>query len=171
MKRLQRLVLAGLLCAGCSLEGPAWQALPEPIAAPHFQLQSLKGGVLSLESLRGQVVVMEFWATWCGPCRYTMPSLDLMQKRFAGKGVKVLMINVGENKSKVKAYIKDRFQSTILLDQQDRVAQQYGITAFPSLFIIDQEGMIRYAKRGYKGGLEKQLSRILADLIAEKKGK
>ncbi len=158
----------------CSLSGcqPAtltWQPLATPVAALDFTLLALTGGPVTLSGLRGQVVVMEFWATWCGPCQYSSPSLEVISRRFRGRGVTVLLINEGQTAEAVRAWARGRFTTPILLDEGVRVADAYGVNGLPQLFVIDQQGMIRYAESGYTGGLERNLSGVLGHMLATPK--
>jgi len=164
MRLLSLCVIAVLFC-GCQSATSTWKPLATPVAAPDFTLPALTGDPITLSGLRGQVVVMEFWATWCGPCQYSSPSLEVISQRFRGRGVTVLLINKGERADAVRAWARGRFTTPILLDEHEHVAALYGIEAIPQLFIIDQDGDIRYAESGYTGGLERNLSSILNQLL------
>ncbi len=111
---------------------------------------------------------MEFWATWCGPCRFSLPSLEVIYKRYRNRGVTVLLINDGETPEAVRKWAKRRFTAPILLDQSQEVVNRYGVTGIPRLFIVDQDGRLIYAHEGYGGGLEKNLSLILEELLTPK---
>ena len=156
-----------LAATGCGSSAPEWPRLDPPIAAPDFSLQQLDAGTVRLSDLRGRVVVMEFWATWCGPCRFSTPSLDVIYRRFRDRGVTVLLINQGEEPDTVRKWVNGRFQAPILLDQERRVAMRYGVQGIPRLFIVDQAGQILYAHSGYGGGLEHDLGAILTQLLAK----
>ena len=160
------LILLTALAAGCGGDAPKWPRLDPPVAAPDFTLQQLDAGTVRLSDLRGQVVVMEFWATWCGPCRFSTPSLDVIYRRFRDRGVTVLLINQGETPETVRTWVEGRFQAPILLDQDRRVAMRYGVQGIPRLFIVDQAGQILYVRSGYGGGLERDLTAILNELLA-----
>ena len=160
------LILLTALAAGCGGDAPKWPRLDPPIAAPDFTLQQLDAGTVHLSDLRGRVVIMEFWATWCGPCRFSTPSLDVIYRKFRDRGVTVLLINQGEDAEKVRRWVEGRFQAPILLDQDRRVAMRYGVQGIPRLFIVDQSGKILYTRSGYGGGLERDLTAILDELLA-----
>ena len=150
---------------GCQPAAPNWTPLPKPIAAPDFTLPTLAGGTVTLSSLRGQVVIMEFWATWCGPCRYSTPSLDAVYRKFRDRRVSVLLINEGEDADRVRAWVQGRFQAPILLDADTRVGWQYGVRGIPRLFVVDQAGQIVYVRSGYSGGLERNLEAAITQLL------
>ena len=156
-------VLAG--CAPNEITSDWHRIEPRP-AAPEYSLQQLDGGMVSLSDFRGKIVIMECWATWCGPCRFSLPSLEVIYKRFEDRGVVVLLINQDEPPDKVRAWANNRFTAPILLDEGGGVAAQYGVRGIPRLFIIDGDGKLAYAHEGYGGGLERNLSLILEQLLS-----
>lgn len=116
--------------------------------APQFTLQDLAGREVSLEDYRGKIVILDFWATWCGPCRMTMPMLDDIQKEYTGK-MSILAINLQEPKDVVREYImRQGLHSEVLLDEDGSVGRQYGAAAIPMQLLIDQDGIIRYIVTG-----------------------
>ncbi|MBI3324277.1 MAG: TlpA family protein disulfide reductase [Candidatus Omnitrophica bacterium] len=155
-----------LAYAGCEPGGSDWVKLNPPVAAPGFSLPTLDGGRVSLAEQRDKVVVMEFWATWCGPCRFSTPSLDAIYRNFKDRGVTVLLINAGEPPERVRKWAEHRFAAPILLDQQGEAANLYHVEGIPRLFVIDQQGRIIYDHAGYAGGLEFNLGMILKELLA-----
>ena len=156
-----------LLLCGCEADtiSSDWKRIDPPGEAPSFTLAQLNGGEVSLADLRGRVVIMEFWATWCGPCRFSLPSLDVIYRRYRDRGVNVLLINEGESPEAVRRWSGRRLTAPILLDEDARVGQTYGVTGIPRLFIVDQAGRIVYAHAGYGGGLERNLKLILETLL------
>ena len=154
-----------LAAIACGRDAPPWPRLDPPIAAPDFTLPQLAAVTVHLADLRGRVVVMEFWATWCGPCRFSTPSLDVIYRKFRDRGATVLLINQGEESEKVRAWVNGRFQAPVLLDQDTRVGWRYGVRGIPRLFIVDQAGQIVYVRSGYGGGLERDLRIILEELL------
>jgi len=111
--------------------------------ASDFTLKDLKGRPHSLKSLRGKVVLLDFWATWCGPCRITMPQVAKIHMQYKGKGVEVMSINVGETGEKAGAFIaKNGYAFTTLLDQDRVVATQYQVNGIPTLIVVDASGKI-----------------------------
>ena len=157
--------------AGCGPEtiSSDWKRVEPPVAAPDFSLALLGGSSVSLDDLRGKVVVMEFWATWCGPCRQAMPSLDAIYRRYRDQGAVILLVNQGEDPETVRAWTKGRFRAPILLDQDQRVGARYGVRGLPQLFVIDQEGRVVYIHSGYGGGLEYNLKLVLTELLESEK--
>ena len=164
------LVLSLLAIAACAPTTVTsdWHRIDPPIASADFTLPQLDGSNVSLAGLRGRIVIMEFWATWCGPCRSSLPSLEIIYKRYRDRGVALLLINQGEPADEVRKWLGGRFTAPILLDQDQRVGRLYRVAGIPRLFIVDKEGQIIYAHGGYGGGLERNLTLILDSLLAGK---
>lgn len=165
MTRGAAVLLLALVSAGCAAETSDWTPLSQPVAAPDFTLPQLGGGMVRLADLRGQVVLMEFWATWCGPCRYSTPSMDLTYRKYRHRGVAVLLVNEGESEETVRRWAGRRFVAPMLLDQDGAVGDTFGVSGLPTLFVIDRQGAIRYVESGYAGGLERNLRVILDGLL------
>jgi len=167
-RRLGRMMvgLTCLLIVGCEAETIDWSRLDTPVPAPDFVLSQLDAETeVRLSDLRGRIVVMEFWATWCGPCRFSTPSLDVMYRRYRDRGVTVLLINEGETAETIRTWVAERFEAPILMDSEQRVARRYRIRGIPQLYIVDQEGQIVYAQSGYRGRLEHNLELIFEELL------
>lgn len=164
--------LALLLLCGCEPMGIGgdWRRIEPPVAAAPFMLPQLDGPDVTLTDLKGRVIVMEFWATWCTPCRFSLPSLEVIAKRYRGRGVSVLLINAGEEPEAVRAWLEQRFTaSTVLLDRTGETAGRYGVEGIPRLFISDPSGRLIWMHQGYGGGLEHNLGLILDELLAPPK--
>jgi thiol-disulfide isomerase/thioredoxin len=129
-------------------------------------LPQLDGKAATLSDYVGRVVIIEFWATWCGPCRFSLPSLEVVYKRYRDRGVTVLLINEGETAEKARAWAARRFTAPILLDEGEYVGRRYGVEGIPRLFVVDQTGRLVYVHDGYGGGLERNLTSILEQLLA-----
>ena len=133
--------------------------------APEFTLEQLEGGKISLSELRGRVVIIDFWATWCGPCRSSLPSLETIYQQYRGRGVTVLLLNQDEKPKAIRKFTGHRFSAPILLDAGSQVAQQYGVNGIPHTVVVDQQGRILYRHEGYGGGMEHNLKLILDQLL------
>lgn len=133
--------------------------------APDFRLPSLTGQEVSLSRLRGQPVIVNFWATWCPPCVYEMPFLQEVNEKWSAKGLVVLTINVGESPFQVKDFMqRQRLSLPVLLDTSGETAEKYNIRYFPTTFFIDGSGIIRDIRVGAFGdrsAIEDRLRKIM----------
>lgn len=136
--------------------------------APEFTLKSQKGPNLSLKEYRGQVVMINFWATWCGPCRQEMPALNALYEKYRRAGFVLFGVNVDADSAKA-AQMADRLQVTypILFDTDKKASVLYQINAMPMTIIIDRDGNVRYLKKGYRAGYEENYQAQIRGLLTE----
>ncbi len=136
--------------------------------APGFTLPSRSGDSVSLDQLKGQVVMINFWASWCGPCRQEMPLLDQMYKRYSPLGFTLLGVN-GEANSKdaEKLLANVPVSFPVLFDKENKVSKMYDVNAMPSTVFIDRKGNLRYLHRGYKPGDESEYLNQIRALLKE----
>lgn len=118
--------------------------------APDVELKTTDGKPLKLSDLRGQVVLLNFWATWCVPCRSEIPSLNEMQRDLAGRGFKVLGVSTSDSAELVREYQKDVKQDYTVALGDDGTANKYAVGVLPTTFVIDREGRIRHKEIGEK---------------------
>lgn len=113
-------------------------------AAPDFSLLDMQGNKVTLSQFKGKVVIINFWATWCPPCREEMPSMEKLYRRFADKGLVMLALNVEDDgKELVADFLKKTpYSFPILLDEDQSVQETYGVFRFPESFIIDRNGQV-----------------------------
>lgn len=138
------------------------------IPAPDFTLKSRTGENIRLSDFRGQVVLLNFWASWCGPCRQEMPILGDIHKKYEPLGFSVLGINVDLKSEKAIAYLKDTpVDFPVLYDPESKVSELYSVSAMPSSAIIDRDGNVRYVHAGYKSGDEEIYSKKIKELMRE----
>jgi len=136
--------------------------------APDFTLKSASGKNLKLSEHRGEVVLLNFWASWCGPCRQEMPYLEQMQERYSSYGFTVMGVNVEEDSSKARKMLQDISVSfPILFDTRNTVSKAYKVAAMPTTVIIDRDGNMRYLHKGYKAGDEATYKQWVKKLIRE----
>jgi peroxiredoxin len=157
-----------MLAAMGWLLGPAGAAtISEP--APNFALPSSTGGPVSLEDLRGQVVMINFWATWCGPCRQEMPHLEALHQRYESLGFTLLGVNVEDDAEGARKWLAEHAQVTfpILFDSRNEVSKLYDVIAMPSTVIVDRTGAIRFVHHGYKPGYENEYQTQIRALLRE----
>jgi thiol-disulfide isomerase/thioredoxin len=137
--------------------------------AGDFSLPGLDGTKIKLSDLKGKIVLVDFWASWCVPCRKELPALDAMQKRYAdaGKPVIILAVNVDKdraNAEKLLAAVKVG-SIRILLDPDGKVAGAYDVPTMPSSFIIDEKGLVRNVHAGFSSGDERTFAREIEALV------
>ena len=136
--------------------------------APDFTLKSLEGSNLRLEEYRGQVVLINFWASWCGPCRQEMPLLDRLHHRYEDTGFAVLGVNVeGEIEPAQEIVDKTNVTFPILIDDGQKVSDMYNLQAMPTTVVVDRDGVVRYIHPGYKPGDEAKYVEVVKKLIRE----
>ena len=136
--------------------------------APAFTLTALSGGQTALSQYKGQVVLVNFWATWCGPCQQEMPLLDQMYRKYKPAGFTLIGVNVDKEEPAVKELLARKPVSfPVLLDPANQVSKAYHVDEMPSSVIIDRKGDIRYIHRGYRPGDENEYQDRIRQLIRE----
>ena len=145
-------LLIGVVLSGLALLGPA-QARDLQVykggATPPLVLKDLSGKTHDLKQYRGKVVLINFWATWCPPCRAEMPSMQRLKAKMAGKPFVILAVDMGETEGEVKAYIRQiKTDFTVLLDKDGRALKAWKVFAFPTSYVVDAQGKIRYGLYG-----------------------
>ena len=159
---MKSLSVLGFIClAFCTL---AVQAAP----APDFTLKNDAGENIRLAEQRGKVVMLNFWASWCGPCRKEMPLLDEMYQRYNKVGFELYGINVEQDTAAAQKLLKDlEVTLPVLYDPESKVSKLYKVDAMPTTVMIDKNGEIRYVNRGYKAGDEEKYRDQIQTLIRE----
>lgn len=136
--------------------------------APDFTLKSRSGENIKLSEYRGDVVMINFWASWCAPCRQEMPLLEELYKKYSDLGFTLLAVNVEEDSSKADELLKDiPVTFPVLFDNTNKVTKLYNVIAMPSTVIVDRDGNMRYLHRGYLPGYEKEYQKQVKELIRE----
>lgn len=136
--------------------------------APDFALPDQSGSTVSLDDFEGQVVLLNFWASWCGPCREEMPLLVELHQRYQALGFTMLGINVEED-----SVAANNFLSTvpvsfpILYDRTNSVSKLYDVIAMPSTVLIGRDGRVRYIHHGYEPGYENDYQDQIRELVRE----
>ena len=115
----------------------------EGVSIRDFTLTTLDGESATLSQFKGKVVFLNFWATWCGPCRIEMPSMESLYNQYKDKGFEILAVNSGESRQQVEDFMKENsFSFPALLDESGKVSSSYGIQAIPTTFLLNSEGKI-----------------------------
>jgi thiol-disulfide isomerase/thioredoxin len=140
------LFTAALVFSGCGKKADLFV----PMAAPAWQLKDVEGKVVSSEQFKDKVVVVDFWATWCGPCREEIPGYVELQKKYAKDGVVIIGISLDEQDPEVvQQFVQKNGVDYLVVIGDEAIVQAFGgVEAIPTTFIIDRAGMIRNRKRG-----------------------
>lgn len=138
-------------------------ATAESIAAPDLSLTTDKGK-LSLKSLRGQVVYVDFWASWCGPCRKSFPWMNVLQKRYAKQGFRIIAVNVDEDQALARKFLADHPANfTVAFDPNGNAAEAFKVKGMPNSYLIDRQGRIHSSHIGFR---EKDTAAMEAEIKA-----
>lgn len=139
---------------------PAVQGNP----APNIELTTLGGQRMALDNYAGQVVLVNFWATWCPPCKAEMPGINRFYEANKAKGLTVLAVNAREGEGLVRPFIQSNgFSFPVLLDPEGQAVDRYRVNSFPTTFIVDRNGVIRYVQIGMIS--EAELQAIVEPLL------
>ncbi len=158
-----RVAFAALIALAATT-APAALAPASP--APDFTLRAMDGPNLRLKEQRGRVVMVNFWATWCGPCRQEMPQLNRLYEKYKASGFVLLGVNVDDDQRKA-AEVAAKLGVTfpVLLDTDKTVSKLYDLSTMPSTVIIDRDGKVRYVHRGYLTGYEDNYEKQIRELL------
>jgi len=152
-------ILAATSLASSGMEGQV---------APDFVLRSTTGQNLRLSEYRGSVVMINFWATWCGPCRQEMPLLNELYQRYERVGFSLLGVNIDDDSRKAMNMISDLgVNFPVLFDSTKEVSKLYQVDAMPVTIIVDRNGTVRYVHQGYKPGYEDKYLDEIRSLLRE----
>jgi thiol-disulfide isomerase/thioredoxin len=133
---------------------------------PEIRVESLGGKPLGIGDYRGKVVLLDVWASWCGPCRQELPMLDDMAKRLRGDGVEVLAVSIDQVRANLVKFLKarPRWALTIAHDPKGAIAESLAPEKMPTSYIIDREGIIRYVNSGFEPSDAAVIERRLVDV-------
>jgi len=136
--------------------------------APDFAAKSDSGRNVRLSELRGQVVLIKFWASWCSPCRQELPLLSKIYTQYRGAGFALLAVNVDDNRKDAESMLKRLdLKFPTLFDGNKKVAKLYGVDTMPATLVIDRDGRVRYVHRGYYDGYERKYEQQVRELLKE----
>ena len=133
--------------------------------APDFKLKGMDDKEVTLASLKGNVVVLDFWATWCGPCVAGFPHIDALAKKYADKGVKVFGLNQKEDKETIDNFLKEKNLTVPVLLDPGEVADKYTVKGIPQTVIIGKDGLIKHVHIGYGPGEENEWDKEVQDAL------
>ena len=164
LRSAKAVLFAALAVAG----SVASSAVAPATAAPDFTLRAMNGPNLRLHEQIGQVVMVNFWATWCGPCRQEMPHLNRLYEKYRASGFVLLGVNVDEdprNAAAVAAKLGIKFP--VLLDTDKKVSRLYNLATMPSTVMIDRDGRVKYVHRGYVEGTEQKYETQIREMLKQ----
>jgi peroxiredoxin len=165
---IRRSLAALLLVAFAAAPALASKGALDGQQAPDFALTSLDGENLRLSEYRGEVVMINFWATWCGPCRQEMPLLDDLYDRYERVGFQLLGVNIDDDPRRAMEMAEELGISfPVLFDDRKEVSELYRVEAMPVTVILDREGVVRYTHYGYKPGYEEYYLDQVRTLLRE----
>jgi DsbE subfamily thiol:disulfide oxidoreductase len=159
------LVVCGVAALGAWIAGRA-PGPPRTRVAPSFVLPDLQGKVVKMDDLRGKVVLVNLWTTWCPPCVQEMPTLEELSKKMAGRDFVLLAVSQDEDSRRVAPWIQERgLTFSVLLDERGMVGAALGISGYPETFIVDRQGRIVHHHIGYRNWSEPGIVLALKTLL------
>ena len=165
--KINRFVIS-FMSAALLAAGAVYAAVKPGQTAPDFTLKSAGGTNTRLHEQRGKVVLVNFWATWCGPCRKEMPKLEAIYQQYRGSGFTLLGVNIDNDPGNaMKMVRKLKVTFPILFDTDKKVSELYKVSAMPFTIIIDRDGKVRHVHKGYVSGVERKYSAEVKALIGK----
>jgi peroxiredoxin len=182
--RVQRILSLGGIALALALGAHGALASPEnmkslgivemrqPTAAPQVTVPTLAGAPVAMKDLRGKLVLVNFWATWCVPCQWEMPLMDTLYKTYKDRGFVILAISLDQgDPDRVRSFVKDkRLTFPVALDPRQEAARQFGIAALPATFLVGPDGFIKGVTYGPKEWNGKEARDLIASLLPVQKG-
>jgi cytochrome c biogenesis protein CcmG/thiol:disulfide interchange protein DsbE len=166
---LRWLLIFNLCLALAFLLPHCTQKPQESISAPNFSLKTLDGQEITLSELKGKVVLLDFWGTWCGPCKESIPHLIQIYKSNQEKGIELIGMNMDKGGTEiVRHFVKSMDIPYPIVMATDDVARSYGVTGLPTSFLIDRKGKIREKILGFDSAIAKHMASKVAELTSEK---
>ncbi len=163
MRTIQLLALGTLFAAA-----PALAQVKKGDAAADFEKKTLSGSSLRLSSLRGKVVLLDFWASWCEPCKKELPLLAKMAPRLKSKGIEIVAVNIDDNQKNAEAFVRDHgLALTVVADTDKSIVGKYEPPKMPSSFVLDRSGTVRLVNDGFEPGDEAKLEQQLTALAGK----
>jgi thiol-disulfide isomerase/thioredoxin len=165
--RAVTIIVAALLftVAPDSSEAAARRGQP----APAFKLFALSGQPVSNESLKGSVVILDFWATWCSPCRESLPFFNELHRKYAKQGLQIVGMNVDDGgERQVKSFVEAKRLAYTIAIAPRKLQDDFGVRALPTLYILDRQGVVREQVMGFSEQAGVVIENLVKKLLAEK---
>jgi DsbE subfamily thiol:disulfide oxidoreductase len=139
-----------------------------PKTAPNVTLHAADGATVQLFAYKGKVVLVDFWASWCPPCKASFPALDSLYREYQSRGVEVLAVNLDEKRRDADAFLGEfPHHLTVFFDPKGASSSAFGVKGMPSSFLIDKAGAIRFTHMGYSGNVQESYRQEIDQLLAE----
>ncbi len=139
---------------------------PDPHPAPRFLSTTVDGKKIGSDEIKGKLVLLNFWATWCPPCRLEMPSMERLYKEFKGDGLEIVAVNFMESEKPIRSFLKENgFTFPVLFDKKGEIAQSYGVHALPVTFLIGRNGNLLAKSMGYKDWHAEKMRHFFKSLL------
>ena len=146
-----------------------WLAAAPPKSAPSIALQGADGTTVQLATYKGKVLLVDFWASWCIPCKASFPALDAIYREYQPRGVEVLAVNLDERRRDADAFLIDHpHHMMVLFDSKGASPVAFGVQGMPSSFLIDKAGAIRFTHMGYSGNMDESYRNEITQLLGER---
>lgn len=158
-----------LIAATMSIQTQQALALATGSTLPECALSSLgKPGKVDLKSFKGQVLYVDFWASWCGPCAKSFPFMNELQGQLGDKGLRVVGINLDENLEDAKTFLQDYPASfTVAADDTKQCAKDFAVQAMPSSYLVDRQGNVHHIHLGFRAGEAEELRQVVEKLLVQ----
>jgi thiol-disulfide isomerase/thioredoxin len=156
-------LLAAAPASATSLEVKKWSG-----PTPALRLQDLESKPVDIAALKGRAVIVNFWATWCEPCREEMPALERLRAKLRGRPFELLMVNFGESPGTVTRFLaRQRLSLPVVLDPEKKVAEEWKVRGLPMTFLVDAEGNIRFWTFGEHDWSEGEPYKLVEGVVEE----
>ena len=170
MELLALALLAGCVAAALPLRLIALEADESlrGLVAPSFTGRTVEGDTASLDALRGRVVILNFWASWCEPCRPEMPQFDALHRELQSEGLTVLGLNAGEEEDAVRRFARELgLRFPLVLDPDGAIRSAYGVVGLPTTFVLDREGRVAARAIGPLDWAQPDVLEVLRAVLAD----
>jgi thiol-disulfide isomerase/thioredoxin len=162
-------VASSLAVAALVVFAPKWTAGAVSTHAPNVVLQQADGTPVPLAAYEGKVLLVDFWASWCVPCKTSFPALDAIFREYQPRGLEVLAVNLDEERRQADAFLSAHpHQMPVLFDPKGAAPLAFGVKGMPTSFLIDKAGTIRFTHMGYSGNVDVRYRQEIAQLLSEK---
>ena len=150
---------------------PHWHRVSAAVrtSAPDVVLQGPAGTAVHLSDYKGKVLLVDFWASWCVPCKTSFPALDAIYREYQPRGLEVLAVNLDEERRKADAFLSAHpHRMTVLFDPRGTAPVAFGVKGMPTSFVIDKTGTIRFTHMGYSGDVDVRYRQEITQLLSER---